>query len=130
MKWCAVVALLSAFCSSATAWANGRFPRADQLVAVPGEPAELVLRTTFGLLVSHDAGVTWTRELSSERVTRIRAFDATHAWAFAADHVIGMKIPERDGPEEIAFESAGACDQLSELLTCSPVQRQAGSPAP
>jgi hypothetical protein len=46
-------------CSSATAWANGRFPRADQLVAVPGEPRELVLRTTFGLLFSHDAGDSW-----------------------------------------------------------------------
>jgi photosystem II stability/assembly factor-like uncharacterized protein len=46
-------------CSSAPAWANGRFPRADQLVAIPGEPAELVLRTTFGLLFSHDAGQSW-----------------------------------------------------------------------
>lgn len=41
------------------AWANGRFPRADQLVATPGRPDQLVLRTTFGLLVSHDAGMSW-----------------------------------------------------------------------
>jgi hypothetical protein len=39
--------------------ANGRFPRADQLVFVPGRPDELVLRATFGLLVSRDAGARW-----------------------------------------------------------------------
>jgi hypothetical protein len=42
-----------------SASANGRFPRADQLVFVPGRPDELVLRATFGLLVSRDAGVSW-----------------------------------------------------------------------
>jgi hypothetical protein len=41
------------------AHANGRFPRADQLVATPGQPGQLVLRTTFGLLVSRDAGSSW-----------------------------------------------------------------------
>lgn len=45
--------------ASPSAWANGRFPRADQLVATPGRPEQLVLRTTFGLLVSRDAGATW-----------------------------------------------------------------------
>ncbi len=55
------IVLLSAvcLCSSSRAWANGRFPRADQLVAVPGQPERLVLRTTFGLLFSHDAGQSW-----------------------------------------------------------------------
>jgi hypothetical protein len=38
---------------------NGRFPRADQLVLVPGSRDELVLRTTFGLLLSSDAGASW-----------------------------------------------------------------------
>jgi photosystem II stability/assembly factor-like uncharacterized protein len=54
--------LLSAacLCASPSAWANGRFPRADQLVAVPGQPQILVLRTTFGLLFSRDAGESWT----------------------------------------------------------------------
>lgn len=41
------------------AWANGRFPRADQLVLDPGNADELVLRTTFGLLLSRDAGASW-----------------------------------------------------------------------
>jgi hypothetical protein len=46
-------------CASSDAWANGRFPRADQLVATPGRPEQLVLRTTFGLLISRDAGASW-----------------------------------------------------------------------
>lgn len=56
-----IVVLVTAAVSCATpaAWANGRFPRADQLVATPGQPERLVLRTTFGLLVSRDAGASW-----------------------------------------------------------------------
>lgn len=40
-------------------WANGRFPLADQLVVDPQDPAHLVLRTTYGILSSSDAGVSW-----------------------------------------------------------------------
>jgi len=36
--------------------ANGRFPRANQLSIDPGDPSHLVLRATFGLLISEDAG--------------------------------------------------------------------------
>jgi photosystem II stability/assembly factor-like uncharacterized protein len=50
---------LAAGLASPEARANGRFPRADQLVVVPGRADELVLRTTFGLLLSSDAGETW-----------------------------------------------------------------------
>ena len=39
-----------------------------------------------------------------------------------------MKIPERKGPEEIALECGGACDQFRELLLCSVSQLQVGSP--
>jgi predicted anti-sigma-YlaC factor YlaD len=41
------------------AHANGRFPAVDQLVAEPGNPDHLVLRATFGLLVSKDRGESW-----------------------------------------------------------------------
>jgi hypothetical protein len=44
---------------SATAHANGRFPRADQLAFVPGQPDRLWLRATFGLVASSDAGRSW-----------------------------------------------------------------------
>lgn len=42
-----------------TALANGRYPAANQLVAMPGNAASLVLRTTFGVLVSNDAAKNW-----------------------------------------------------------------------
>ena len=40
--------------------ANGRYPLANQLVVDPGDPRRLVARTTFGVLRSDDAGVSWT----------------------------------------------------------------------
>jgi photosystem II stability/assembly factor-like uncharacterized protein len=45
---------------SAPALANGRFPAADQLVIDPGDEQHLLLRTTFGLLDSRDAGSSWS----------------------------------------------------------------------
>ncbi|MFO0677385.1 MAG: hypothetical protein U0169_12695 [Polyangiaceae bacterium] len=39
--------------------ANGRFPAANQLVARPGDPSSMILRATYGMLFSRDAGVTW-----------------------------------------------------------------------
>ncbi|MEY2933276.1 MAG: hypothetical protein RL033_4025 [Pseudomonadota bacterium] len=42
------------------ALANGRFPAADQILVDPGDPSHLVLRATYGLLQSHDAGQSWT----------------------------------------------------------------------
>jgi len=53
------VAALAAVAFAVPARANGRFPAASQLVAAPGDPSFLVLRTTYGLLFSSDAGVTW-----------------------------------------------------------------------
>ena len=41
------------------AHANGRFPFANQLVVDPGDDTHLVLRTTYGLLQSDDAGKHW-----------------------------------------------------------------------
>ncbi len=39
--------------------ANGRIPEANQLVFSPDDANLMVLRVTFGLLVTHDAGKTW-----------------------------------------------------------------------
>ncbi len=41
------------------AFANGRYPNADMLVVDPVNPDHLVLRATFGTLVSSDAGASW-----------------------------------------------------------------------
>ena len=42
-----------------SARANGRFPEAQLIESVPGDPSTLFLRATFGVLVSRDAGKTW-----------------------------------------------------------------------
>jgi hypothetical protein len=39
--------------------ANGRFPASNAVVLAPNDPALVVLRSTFGLVVSRDAGATW-----------------------------------------------------------------------
>jgi hypothetical protein len=44
---------------AAPAAANGRFPEANQIVFSPTNPDLIVLRTTYGILPSHDHGATW-----------------------------------------------------------------------
>jgi hypothetical protein len=39
--------------------ANGRYPAANQLVVAPSAARTLLLRATFGFLLSHDGGATW-----------------------------------------------------------------------
>ena len=43
-----------------TGRANGRYPSAGQLVVDPSAAQHIVVRTTFGLLQSFDAGATWS----------------------------------------------------------------------
>src|SRR5262245_56848508 len=45
--------------ASGTASANGRFPAAGQVVVDPGDAKHIVLRTTYGILQTTDAGQTW-----------------------------------------------------------------------
>ncbi len=52
-------ALLLAGLSSAPALANGRFPKANQLVIAPCAPDTMTLRTTFGILFSSDRAASW-----------------------------------------------------------------------
>ncbi|MDP9033215.1 MAG: MYXO-CTERM sorting domain-containing protein [Myxococcota bacterium] len=44
---------------SSVALANGRFPASNQIVFSPADPRLVVVRTTFGILLSHDGGATW-----------------------------------------------------------------------
>ena len=48
------------FCFSAPSVANGRFPAASQLVVERGVPSHLLVSATYGLLVSHDAGLSFS----------------------------------------------------------------------
>ncbi len=49
----------AALCSPTAALANGRFPAAGQVVVDPTDPTRVVLRATFGLMQSTDAGQSW-----------------------------------------------------------------------
>lgn len=51
---------LALVCSTRDARANGRFPLAQAFESVPGSDGSTIfLRTTFGILVSRDAGASW-----------------------------------------------------------------------
>ncbi len=54
-----LLALAGALALPRTARANGRFPATSQLVAAPTKPDVLVLRATFGILLSRDGGGRW-----------------------------------------------------------------------
>jgi len=45
--------------SPSEALANGRFPESNAIFFSPADPQELLLRTTFGMIVSFDRGKTW-----------------------------------------------------------------------
>jgi hypothetical protein len=53
---------------------------------------------------------------------------AVQTSSLAADDIVGMKVVECYGPEEITLKGNGACDQLVQLLARSTSQLQAGSP--
>jgi len=53
------VALLAVTALPSRAFANGRFPEANAYFFSPKDPAFVLLRTTFGVLVSKDRGGTW-----------------------------------------------------------------------
>ncbi|WP_240807051.1 WD40/YVTN/BNR-like repeat-containing protein [Polyangium spumosum] len=55
------IALVTALAlASGTAQANGRFPSAGHVEVDPADPAHVVLRATYGLVVSTDAGERWS----------------------------------------------------------------------
>lgn len=57
-------AFFASFCLATlmptVALANGRFPIADHLVEDPKDPSHIVLRTTYGILETSDAGKSWS----------------------------------------------------------------------
>ena len=51
--------LLAALALPAPALANGRYPASGQIAVAPGDPKTLLVRATYGLLLSQDSGKTW-----------------------------------------------------------------------
>ncbi len=56
---CACAMLATAVYAEGAAFANGRFPRAQQIVSAPDDPSHVFLRATFGVLASFDGGRSW-----------------------------------------------------------------------
>jgi len=55
----AALSIVSLATAPAAARANGRLPEAGQIAFDPSDSATIVVRTTFGLLVTHDNGTSW-----------------------------------------------------------------------
>lgn len=92
--------LLGLLCAS-TARANGAFPAVSQLVADPADPAHLVLRSNFGLLVTQDRGKSWDWVCEAS----VGYADIEPPIALLADGttIVGL-------PTGIARSSAAECD--------------------
>jgi hypothetical protein len=48
------------FCAALPAAANGRFPASNEFFFSPADPNLILLRTTYGILPSHDDGASWS----------------------------------------------------------------------
>jgi hypothetical protein len=55
-----LAAALAVLSLPAAASANGRFPSAGQIALDPADPGTLLVRATYGLLVTHDGGQGWS----------------------------------------------------------------------
>lgn len=60
LRPCAVAAAVATTLAGLPALANGRFPAAGLVAVDPSDPAHLVVRTTYGLTVTHDNGAHWS----------------------------------------------------------------------
>ncbi len=87
----AVSVALLALSFSFAAEANGRFPQANYLVLGPGRRNDLiVLRATFGLVLSRDHGAHWDW-VCEESLDAVGTFDPSIA--LGADQRISMGLP-------------------------------------
>ncbi|MBX3225052.1 MAG: hypothetical protein KF795_31335 [Labilithrix sp.] len=58
-SWIFLVALVAVLLSAPSARANGRFPASNAVVFDPRDPKAVIVRATFGLLVTRDGGDSW-----------------------------------------------------------------------
>lgn len=54
------ISIVALVLAARSAHANSRLPEANQLVVAPDDPSSMLLRTTFGMLFTTDAGKTWS----------------------------------------------------------------------
>lgn len=124
--------------------ANGRFPIADQLVIDPADPSHIVLRTTYGILGSTNAGAnfTWMCEVAvgyggaQDPAMGILAdgtilagvfeglavsHDRRCSWSFVGDplkgeYVIDVSVHRDDPSRAVAITSTGTANGFHVIL--------------
>jgi photosystem II stability/assembly factor-like uncharacterized protein len=79
------------------------------------DPSRGWLGLEDGILGTTDGGASWDRQLTSPRVTKIWSYDATRAWALAADNTV---YRTRDGAHWTAIPSTNP--PISEIDAFSP----------
>jgi hypothetical protein len=84
-----LAAFAATFLAAATASANGRFPAANQLVVDRDDAAHIVVRTTFGIVATTDAGKTW-RFVCEEKI----GFSGTYDPAIAIAGSVLATLPD------------------------------------
>ncbi len=80
---------LAAAYAPALAHANGRFPRAQQIVVDPADENHLALRATFGVTISRDGGKSWSW-LCEEAMGFSGAWDPPIAFGNDGSLLIGL----------------------------------------
>lgn len=58
-KYLAMLGFVGVFLGTPSIQANGRFPSAGHVEVDPADPAHIVMRTTYGLVVTRDGGKRW-----------------------------------------------------------------------
>jgi hypothetical protein len=73
----------------AAAYGNGRFPKAQAIRTIPGDAGTILLRATFGIVVSRDAGAHW-RWLCEQAYGSVSTWDPPFATTRDGRIWIGM----------------------------------------
>lgn len=98
-------ALFASIAVGSTLWsgearANGRFPESNAVFFSEADPNLVLLRVTFGLMVSHDRGATWDWACEqSIGVTGVEdpMFTVTPSGAYVASTFLGMSVSHNQG---------------------------------
>src|SRR5258707_12148 len=107
-----LAALVAASLGATTAHANGRAPLTNGIFFQPNDPHSLYVRTTFGLLISHDDGCTmnWVCE---QDIGYGSTFDPTYRIAtdgtiYATSPAAGLRISHDGGCSFVSQASISA----------------------
>ena len=104
--------------------ANGAFPAVSQLLGDPSDPTHLVLRSNFGLLVTHDRGESW--DLVCEAGLGYQNVEPAIALLNDGTTIVALPNGIAHGSTECAFGPAsGIADYVADVARVPGAQGQA-----